>query len=590
MFKLFRMLKPNRWRIALVFVLLTAQSLANLYLPDLNAEIINTGIAQGDTGFILRKGGVMLLVSLALAGVSIFATYLSSFTSMSFGRDLRSRVFRHVESFSQAEIDRFGAPSLITRGTNDVQQVTMLVHIALTMMLGAPIMMIGGVVMALRQDVRLTSLIAVVLPVMLIVIGLLIRRALPLFKSMQKRIDRVNRVMREKLSGVRVIRAFVRTTYETARFDEANRDLTEVGVRIGHLFAIIMPVMMLLFNLTSVAILWFGSKRVEAGMPIGNLTAFLTYVIQILMAVIMAVMMLVMAPRAVASGERINEVLEVRPTIHDPEKPVVPSPENRGTLAFHGVGFRYPGAEDPVLCDIGFTSRPGEVTAIVGSTGCGKSTLINLIPRFYDATEGSIELDGVDIRQLGLADLRSRIGFVPQRAFLFRGSIADNIRDGRPDASDDEVLHALEVAQAADFVRQMPDGIASEIEQGGTNVSGGQRQRIAIARAVVRRPEVYIFDDSFSALDFRTEADLRSALRRETRDATVLIVAQRISTVLHADRIIVLDEGAIAGMGTHQQLLATCAVYQEIVSSQWNKKESDDSLEPAGTMTGEVIA
>ena len=586
MLKLFSMLKPNRWRIALVFILLTAQSLANLYLPDLNADIINEGISQGDTGYILRKGGVMLLVSLGLAGVSIVATYLSSFTSMSFGRDLRSRVFRHVESFSQAEVDKFGAASLITRGTNDVQQVMMLIHIGLTMMLAAPIMMVGGVIMALRQDARLTILIAVVLPVMLVAIGLLIRKALPLFKTMQIRIDAVNRVLREKLGGVRVIRAFVRTSFEAKRFDAANRDLTEVGIRIGHLFAIIMPVMMLVFNLTSVAILWFGARRVEAGMPIGNLTAFLTYVIQILMAVIMAVMMLVMAPRAVASGERISQVLDVSPTIHDPETPQVTADGLRGMLSFRGVGFRYPGAEDPVLCDISFTSRPGETTAIIGSTGCGKSTLINLIPRFYDATEGVIELDGVDIRQICLDDLRSRIGYVPQRAFLFRGSIADNVRDGRPEATDEEVTHALAVSQALEFVQQMPDGLASPVEQGGANVSGGQRQRLAIARAVIRKPEVYIFDDSFSALDFRTEADLRNALHRETRDASVIVVAQRVSTVLHADRIIVLDEGSIAGMGTHSELLESCEVYKEIVSSQWSKRESDSAQDSAGEVTG----
>ncbi|HEY5465855.1 MAG TPA: ABC transporter ATP-binding protein [Clostridia bacterium] len=588
MLKLFRMLRPYRWLIAGIFILLTAQSLGNLYLPELNANIINQGISLGDTAYILREGGIMLLVSLGLAGVSILATYLSSYSSMSFGRDMRSRIFRHVESFSQAEVDRFGAPSLITRCTNDAQQVQMLVHIGLTMMLAAPIMMIGGVIMATRQDRQLSILIAVIIPVMLVIIVLLLRRALPLFKSMQKRIDRVNLVMREKLSGVRVIRAFVRTGYETRRFDAANVDLADVGVKIGHLFAIVMPVMMLLFNLSTVAILWFGAKRVEAGMPIGNLTAFLTYVVQILMAVVMAVMMLVMAPRAIASGERIMAVLDTQPTIHDPASPRATLESRRGVLSFRDVGFRYPGAEDPVLCGISFETRPGETTAIVGSTGCGKSTLIQLIPRFYDATEGVIEMGGVDIRELALDDLRGRIGFVPQRAFLFRGSIADNLRDGRPDATDEEVLHALEVAQAIDFVKEMPDGPDTLIEQGGSNVSGGQRQRLAIARAVVRRPDVYIFDDPFSALDFTTEAALRAALHKETRDAAVIVVAQRISTVIHADRIVVLDEGSIAGIGTHRQLLETCDVYREIVLSQWSQEESEMPDGDVGSKTGEA--
>lgn len=585
MFKLFRMLRPYGVRIVLVLLLLTAQSVANLYLPELNADIINFGISTGDTEYILLKGGAMLLVSLGLTGVSIAATYLSAFTSMSFGRELRARVFRHVESFSQAELDRFSAPSLITRCTNDVQQVQMLVHIGLTMMASAPIMMIGGVVMALRQDRSLSALIAVVIPVMLLAIGLVLRHALPLFKTMQKRIDRVNLVLREKLGGVRVIRAFVRTDLERKRFDIANAELADVGIRIGRMFAVIMPLMMLLFNLTSVAIIWFGSKRVEAGMPIGNLTAFLTYVVQILMAVIMAVMMLIMAPRAVASGDRIREVLDVAPTIHSPDAPRQPIGGMRGSLAFRGVGFRYPGAEDPVLCGIGFESHPGEVTAIVGSTGCGKSTLVHLIPRFYDVTEGSVEIGGTDIRELALDDLRARIGFVPQRAFLFRGSVADNVRDGRPGATDEEVRHALRIAQALPFIEEMEGGLDAPIEQGGTNVSGGQRQRLAIARAIVRRPEVYVFDDCFSALDFRTESALREALRDETRDATVIIVAQRISTVLHADRIIVLDEGSVAGIGTHRELLDTCEVYREIVSSQFSKDELGQPVLP-----GEVTA
>lgn len=575
MLVLLKMLRPHRWRIALITVLLTAQSIANLYLPDLNADIINNGIASGDTGYILRKGGAMLLVSLVLAVIAGLATYLSSFTSMSFGRDLRSRLFRHVESFSQAEMDRFGAPTLITRSTNDVQQVQMLVHTGLTMMMSAPIMMVGGVVMALRQDRRLSLLIAIVIPVMLVAIWLVLRHALPLFKTMQARIDRVNLIMREKLNGVRVIRAFVRTALERRRFDLANHDLADVGIRIGRMFAVIMPLMMLLFNLTSVAIIWFGAGRVDAGMPIGNLTAFLTYVVQILMSVVMAVVMLVMAPRAAASGERIREVLDAQPTVRDPRQPGVPSSETRGHLAFRAAGFSYPGAEQPVLRDISFVSRRGETTAIVGSTGCGKSTLVQLIARFYDVSEGAVELDGLDVRAYALADLRARIGYVPQRAFLFRGSVADNLRDGRPDASDDEIRHALAVAQALDFVEAMEGGFDAPIEQGGINVSGGQRQRLAIARALVRQPEVYVFDDSFSALDYTTEAALRQALRAETRDATVIIVASRISTVLHADRILVLNEGTLAGVGTHRELMADCAVYREIVASQFSDEDPE---------------
>ncbi len=413
---------------------------------------------------------------------------------------------------------------------------------------------------------------------MLVAIWLVLRHALPLFKTMQARIDRVNLVMREKLNGVRVIRAFVRTASERERFDRANHDLADVGIRIGRMFAVIMPLMMFLFNLTSVAIIWFGAERVDAGMPIGNLTAFLTYVVQILMAVVMAVVMLVMAPRAAASGERIREVLDAQPLVQNPLQPRVPSSHTRGHLAFCAAGFRYPGAEQPVLRDISFVSCRGETTAIVGSTGCGKSTLVQLIARFYDVSTGSIELDGLDVRAYALEELRARIGYVPQRAFLFRGSVADNLRDGRADASEQDMRHALAVAQALDFVEAMEGGLDAPIEQGGVNVSGGQRQRLAIARAIIRRPEVFVFDDSFSALDYATEAALRQALHAETREATVILVAQRISTVLHADRILVLNEGTLAGVGTHRELMASCAVYREIVASQFTSGDPEALL------------
>ena len=568
-----RFLKPYRAQIALVMGLLLVQAIGNLYLPDLNADIINNGIAKADTDYILRTGGVMIAVTLLLGLVSIVSVYWGARTAMAFGRDVRHAVFRRVQDFSLAEMNRFGAPSLITRTTNDVQQTQMVVVMGLNVMVLAPFMGIGGIIMALRQDVPLSGIIAVVIPLLAVIIGLLARRALPLFKSMQLRIDRVNQVMREKLSGMRVIRAFVRDAHEQRRFDVANRDLSETMLSVGRLFAVMMPVVMAIFNLSLVATMWFGGLRIESGaMPIGNLTAFLTYITQILMSVIMATFMFVMVPRAAASAERINEVLETEPEITDPAEPVVPA-ERRGVVTFEDVEFRYPGAEQPVLCGISFTAHPGETTAIVGSTGCGKSTLINLIPRFYDVTDGRLLLDGVDVRAMAQAELWSRIGFVPQKAFLFSGTVADNLRYGREEATEHELWHALEVAQAASFVRQMPEGLESPVTQGGTNVSGGQRQRLAIARALVKRPSVYIFDDSFSALDFKTDAALRSALAHDTHDATIIIVAQRVSTILHADRIIVLDEGRIVGMGTHAELMETSPTYHEIVRSQLTEEE-----------------
>ncbi|KAF0207191.1 MAG: ATP-binding cassette subfamily B [Actinobacteria bacterium] len=566
-------LKPYRLQVALVSTLVLIQSIGNLYLPELNAEIINNGVALGDTAYILRTGGFMLLVTLLLGVTSIIAVYWGSKTAMGFGRDVRHAIFRRVESFSLAEVNTFGPPSLITRNTNDVQQVQMLVLLGLNMMLAAPVMSIGGVIMALRQDVPLSGLLVVIIPLMAIIIGSLMRKAIPLFKAMQVKIDRVNQVMREKLSGIRVIRAFVRSDYEEARFDEANLDLTDTSLKVARLFAIMMPSVMAIFNLSLVAVMWFGGLRIDSGaMPIGNLTAFLTYIMQILMSVMMAVVMFVMVPRAAASVERINEVLDTEPQICDPAAPAADTGAC-GIVEFRDVEFRYPGAEDPVLCGISFKAEPGQTTALVGSTGSGKSTLINLIPRFYDVTGGSILVDGVDIREMTQERLWDKVGFIPQKAFLFSGTVASNLRYGKEDATDEELWHALKVAQGKAFVSAMPEGLDAPIAQGGTNVSGGQRQRLAIARALVKRPEVYIFDDSFSALDFKTDSALRNALKNDITDATVIIVAQRVSTIMHADNIIVMDNGTIVGTGTHDSLMESCETYREIVHSQLTEEE-----------------
>lgn len=577
MTRLLQYLKPYRKQLVLVIALLLVQAISNLYLPDLNADIINNGIAKGDTEYILRTGGIMLLVTFLLAACSVLSVYWGARTAMSFGRDLRSNVFRKVQSFSQAEVERFGTPSLITRNTNDVQQVQMAVLMTLNVMISAPVMCIGGIVMALRQDVRLSTSIIIIAPVMGVIISVIMRKALPLFKSMQVKIDRLNQVVREKLAGARVIRAFVKTDYEAARFDEANLDLTTTALTIHRMVALTMPALMLIVNISMAAIMWFGAHRIDSGaMPIGNLTAFIAYIMQILMAVMMATMMFVMIPRASASAERLVEVLDTEPSIGSPDAPKKRSLSTtaaQSSVAFNNVEFTYPGAEAPVLQGISFDAHPGETTAIVGSTGCGKSTLINLIPRFYDVTGGAVLVDGVDIREMREEDLRDKIGFVPQKAFLFSGTIASNLRYARPDATDDELWHALRIAQAADFVAEMPGQLEAPVSQGGTNLSGGQRQRIAMARALVKRPDIYVFDDSFSALDFKTDAALRAALQEEVDDATVFIVAQRVSTVMNADRIIVLDQGEIVGIGTHEELMEKCPVYREIVFSQLSEEE-----------------
>jgi ATP-binding cassette subfamily B protein len=562
-------LRPYRWLIVLIVFLVFGQVLANLYLPTLNADIINNGVVKGDTGYILRVGGIMLAVTLASALAAIASVYFGSKTSMALGRDTRAALFRRVQGFSQAEVNRFGAPSLITRTTNDVQQVQMVLLMMLNVVLMAPMMAIGGVVMALRLNVPLSTVILVAIPIMGVFIGLVIRKAVPLFMSMQKKIDRINQVTREFLSGVRVIRAFDRTAYEEQRFDVANQDLTQTSLSVGRLFALVFPAVTLILNVTTIGIMWFGGRQIADGsMPIGDLTAFLQYVFMILFSVLMATFMFVMVPRAAVSAQRIMEVVDTVPTIVDPEQPVEGA-EETGLVEFRDVEFRYPGAEEPVLSGITFTARPGETTAVVGSTGSGKTTLISLIPRFYEVTGGAVLVDGVDVRDLSQQDLWRRIGLVPQKSFLFSGTVADNLRHGDEEAADERLWHYLEVAQGRDFVDAMPEKLDTHIAQGGASVSGGQRQRLAIARALAKQARIQIYDDSFSALDFSTDARLRAALHRHTADATVIIVAQRVGTIMHADQIVVLDDdGTIAGIGRHEELLETSETYREIVTSQ----------------------
>jgi ATP-binding cassette subfamily B multidrug efflux pump len=573
MLKLFRNLKPFTFPIAFVLVLVAGQALAELYLPTLMSDIVDLGIVRGDTPYILRVGGLMLVVALVDMGFALVTAFLSARVSMGFGRDLRRKVFSHVSGFSLHEFDVIGTPSLITRTTNDITQVQMFSMMLMRMFVMAPIMAIGGVVMAYQKDAKLTWVLAVVIPVIAVLVALTATRAMPMFRAIQAKIDRINLVLREGLSGVRVIRAFNRVAHETQRFDAANKDLTEMSIRVNKLMALMMPVMMLLMNFTTIAIVWFGAQRIDLGeMQVGSLMAFIQYAIQILFSLLMVSFLFIMLPRASASAARINEVLALSPGIRDAAGAPARIGEH-GHIEFRNVTFTYPGAEEPAVRDISFNARPGEVTAIIGGTGAGKSTLVNLIPRFYDAASGSIRVDNVDIRDMPQEALRGKLGFVPQKAVLFNDTIAANIRYGREDATDEEVAHAAETAQAREFILAMPDGFQSLIAQGGANLSGGQKQRLAIARALVRRPEVYIFDDTFSALDFKTDAQLRAALRRETADATVIIVAQRVNTVMDADRIIVLDDGRVVGAGPHRELIRTCDVYREIVSSQLSEEE-----------------
>ncbi len=561
-------LHPYFAQVGLVVALLVVQTAGALYLPNLNADIINNGIIKGNLRYIVTTGGVMLAITLILGVVSIVAVYWSSRVSMGVGADIRGAVFTRVQGFSAREMNHFGTPSLITRNTNDVQQVQLFLQVALTLMVIAPIMSVGGVVLAIHEGGSLSLLLVVAVPVMALFVGTVMKLVVPQFRTMQVRIDRINQVLREQITGVRVIRAFVRNASERERFGEANANLTSTALRVNRIFALTLPALVVILNLSSVAVLWFGGRLVSEGsIPIGNLTAFLAYILQILLAVMMAVMMAILAPRAVASAERIKQVLDTEPSVTDPTSPVRPA-RPTGTVEFRSVTFGYPGGERPVLRDLSFTLQPGETSAIIGGTGSGKTTLLNLIPRFFDPTSGVVLVDGVDVREQDLEALWSSIGLVPQTAFLFSGTVADNLRYGRPEASDAELWSALEIAQARDFVASMPGDLAAPIDQGGTNVSGGQRQRLSIARSLVKQPKIYLFDDCLSALDAATDARLRAALKTATRHAAVIIVAQRVSTIMHADHIIVLDDGQVVGMGTHAALLSSCDAYREIVRSQ----------------------
>jgi ATP-binding cassette, subfamily B, multidrug efflux pump len=567
-------LRPYRRPLTLVVLLQFVGTMAALYLPSLNADIIDNGVATGDTGYISRTGAMMLAVSLVQILCSAGAVYIGARTAMGFGRDVRAALFRRVGTFSSREVQLIGAPSLITRNTNDVQQVQMLVMMTCTMMVAAPIMMVGGVLMAMREDLGLSWLLAVCVPLLFLAVAAVISRMVPGFRLMQTRIDGVNRILREQVTGIRVVRAFVREPVETERFGRANDELTAVAVTTGRWMATMFPTVMLILNVSSVAVLWFGGHRVDDGsMQIGALTAFLAYLVQILMSVMMATFMLMMVPRASVCADRIVEVMETESSVVPPAEPVT-TLEGPGELEFRGVAFTYPGAEEPVLRDLSFTARTGETTAIIGSTGAGKTTMVNLVPRLFDVTGGGVYVDGVDVRRLDPQLLWSRIGLVPQKPYLFSGTVASNLRYGKPDATEDEMWRALEVAQGREFVEAMPEGLDAPITQGGTNVSGGQRQRLAIARALIRTPAIYLFDDSFSALDLATDARLRAALAPVTTDATVVIVAQRVSTIIGADQILVLEDGAVVGRGRHEELLASCATYQEIVRSQLTAEEA----------------
>ncbi len=567
-------LRPYAGNLSLVVVLQLIGTIASLYLPSLNADIIDDGVAKGDAGFIMRTGGWMLVVSLVQIVCTIVAVYFGAKTAALFGRDVRSAVFHRVGEFSAREVNQFGAPTLISRSTNDVTQIQMLVVTTCTMLVAAPITMVGGVVMAVREDVGLSWLVAVAVPLLAASIGVIASRMVPQFRKMQKNIDGVNRVLREQITGIRVVRAFVREPHEVERFGDANQDLTDTAVRAGRLMALVFPVVMLILNMSSVAVLWFGASRVESGtMEVGALTAFLSYLIQILFSVMMATFVMIMVPRASVCADRISEVLGTESSVRPPVTPIRAF-TGRGELVFENASFQYPGAAEPVLRDISFVASPGQTTAIIGSTGAGKTTLLSLVPRLFDATAGRVLVDGVDVREIEPEALWERIGLVPQRPYLFSGTVASNLRYGNPDATDDELWAALEIAQGRDFVEAMPEGLNSPIAQGGTNVSGGQRQRLAIARALVRKPEIYLFDDSFSALDLSTDARLRAALRPVTADACVVIVAQRVSTIVDAHQILVIEDGAIVGNGTHQELLDSCPTYVEIVESQRSAEEA----------------
>lgn len=571
MTSILKKLSPYKWLLALVFLLVFIQALSNLLLPTLMGFIVDNGVVKGDIPYVWKIGGVMLGVAALTVIVAVMASYFSSKIAMGHGRDIRNEVFSHVQKFAFREFDQLGTASLITRTTNDITQIQQVMMMLLRMVLTAPLMMIGGIIMAVSKDAKLSLVVLGVMPFLVGAVLFILKKAMPLFKAVQKRLDKLNLVMRENLTGVRVIRAFNKEEIESNRLKDANTNLTNTLIKVNKLMAFLMPLMMLLMNLTVVAIIWFGGVRIDSGnMQIGDLMAFIQYVMQIMFALVMASMMFVILPRAAVSANRIQEVLETEPSINNPntEDKTAPVTEKKGTLEFDHVTFYYPGAEEAALTNIDFKSRPGEVTAIIGGTGSGKSTLINLIPRFYDVTEGAIRINGVDIRKASQASVRSAIGLVPQKAFLFSGTVAENIRYGKEDATMDDIRRAAKIAQADDFISNMEDGYDTKLDQGGSNLSGGQKQRLAIARALVRRPDLYLFDDSFSALDFKTDAKLRQALKQEVTDASIVIVAQRVSSVMDADRIIVLDQGHIRGIGTHEELLDSSNIYQEIVKSQ----------------------
>ncbi len=574
MLKLFRGLKPYAALIACVLVLVFVSTMTDLELPDLMSEIVNTGIVQGDIPYILGRGGIMLLVALLGTGCTILTSYLTAKIGMGFSRDLRQKVFTKVESFSLAEVNEFGTASLITRTTNDINQVQLVVIMMMRMMLSAPLMIVGALIRAVNKDIELSKVIFVVIPIIIITIIIIARFTMPMFKKMQRRIDRLNLVVRENLTGIRVIRVFNKVSQEQERFNEASLEVSRIATIANRLMGALMPLMMLILNLSIIAVIWFGGIRIDSGdLMVGDLMAFIQYLTQIMFSLLMLTMMFVLIPRAQASAVRINEVLEMDPSIVSPTH--AKQPQLKGYVEFKNVSFGYEGAEEYAISNISFSARPGEITAIIGGTGSGKSSILNMIPRFYDAAEGEVLVDGIDVRQMNDEELRSKIGYVPQKAMLFTGTIRDNILYGKEDATDEEICHALDIAQATDFVSKMKEGIESQISQGGTNVSGGQKQRLSIARAVVRKPEIYLFDDSFSALDFKTDAKLREALREETKNSTVIIVAQRVSTVMDATRILVMDEGRIVGMGTHEELLKTNEIYQQIVESQLKKGEEE---------------
>ena len=578
MIKLLRFLKPYRLTVTVVVILAFAQSMANLYLPTLMANIIDNGVIAKNTGYIWRTGGLMLLVTLGGTICAIIGAYYGARAATGFGKGIRASIFAHVTRFSLHEFDSVSTASMITRTTNDTTQVQQVMIMILLLLITAPMMAIGGVILAIREDATLAWILVVAIPILVGAIILLMTKAIPLFQLMQAKLDKLNLILDEGLTGVRVVRAFDRVGSEEQRFDQANVEVTDVAIKVNRLIASLMPIMMLVLNFSSVAILWFGAHLVNSGdMQIGSLLAFLQYAMLILFAMLMVSMMFIMLPRSEASAQRINQVLAMTPEIKDPEQAKPPT-ELKGWLEFQDVTFSYPGAEEPALARVSFSAKPGQTTAIIGGTGAGKSTLVNLIPRFYDIDSGHIRVDGVDVRELSQEALRAKVGFVPQKAVLFSGTVAENIRYGKQDATDEEIRHAAEVAQALDFITELPDGFDSVIAQGGTNVSGGQKQRLSIARALVRDPEIYVFDDSFSALDFKTDARLRAALKDETRTATVLIVSQRVSTVMGADQILVLDEGQIAGIGTHHELMDSSTVYREIVSSQLSMEEIGERI------------